>query len=575
MKETNIDLIETSKKKEEKETPNSLLSKRICATVDILLGKAKNKDLKFSTLKSNTAYFDLLNNFFDTSSSESLVLIPLIANKILDKKNVAKNDIMEWLGCGISSAPEIYASLQGLVRKGLIKKKLSRWNKEPNGYQLNEATEKAILSGNRSDIIIPNQKSFELFIDQFSVLYLEVENDEIYFEDFKSAVHDLVEDNVELPLIRFIKALHINIDDIIILICMIHHHVLLEIKEISVEDIIDKSERKQMTKHKMKQSISEGTNMLCVNKLIEYSNRSFASLECMNLSDKIIELITTEPIRSIKNKNLILKRGSIIMPDQIKEEQLLYNQAEGDQIKIIQNLLHENNYQSMKKDLVQNNLPSGFTGIFFGPPGTGKTSSVKSIALLTKRPIYQVETETIRGMYVGESEKNIAAIFSEYQKCKNHFDIDPILLLNEADGLLGNRFTVQNSVDQMSNSMQNILLEKMESFDGILIATTNMANQLDKAFERRFLYKLAFNNPLKQIQMQLLATAFANISSQTIDKVLNDFQLTGAQINNLRKKYMISRLSTPELSINECLWDLCRQEYGMIETKRNKIGFFQ
>ena len=265
----------------------------------------------------------------------------------------------------------------------------------------------------------------------------------------------------------------------------------------------------------------------------------------------------------------------MIMPDQIKEEQLFYNQAEGDQIKIIQNLLLENNYQSMKKDLVENNLPSGFTGIFFGSPGTGKTSSVKSIALLTKRPIYQVETETIRGMYVGESEKNIAAIFSEYQKCRNHFDIDPILLLNEADGLLGNRFSVQNSVDQMSNSMQNILLEKMENFDGILIATTNMANQLDKAFERRFLYKIEFKNPSKEIQQQLLKASFSNIAIQTIDRVLTDFHLTGAQINNLRKKHMISRLSNPELKIDDCLWELCHQEFGMKESKRNKIGFIQ
>ena len=133
----------------------------------------------------------------------------------------------------------------------------------------------------------------------------------------------------------------------------------------------------------------------------------------------------------------------------------------------------------------------GFCCIFYGAPGTGKTETVYKLARQTGRDIMRVDVNKIKSCWVGESEKNIKAAFDRYRNiCKNS-PLAPILLFNEADAILGIRMEgASNAVDKMENSIQNIILQEMESIEGIMIATTNLTTNLDKAFERRFLYKI-------------------------------------------------------------------------------------
>ena len=108
----------------------------------------------------------------------------------------------------------------------------------------------------------------------------------------------------------------------------------------------------------------------------------------------------------------------------------------------------------------------------------------------------RVEVDKIKSCWIGESEKNIKALFDRYRKiCKNS-ELAPILLFNEADAVLGGRMEgASRAVDKMENSIQNIILQEMETLEGIMIATTNLTTNLDKAFERRFLYKIRFDRP--------------------------------------------------------------------------------
>lgn len=99
-------------------------------------------------------------------------------------------------------------------------------------------------------------------------------------------------------------------------------------------------------------------------------------------------------------------------------------------------------------------------------------------------------------MWVGESEKNIKGIFDDYKKEVKQLAKAPILLFNEADAIIGKRQVgAERAVEKMENSIQNIILQEIEQLDGILIATTNLAENMDKAFERRFLYKIQFEKP--------------------------------------------------------------------------------
>jgi len=134
--------------------------------------------------------------------------------------------------------------------------------------------------------------------------------------------------------------------------------------------------------------------------------------------------------------------------------------------------------------------------IFYGPPGTGKTITAMGLAKTLKKPILSFDCSKILSMYVGESEKNVRKIFDDFRELSAKAKVEPILLLNEADQFLSSRTEgAGSSADKMHNQMQNIFLEQIERFDGILIATTNLLENIDKAFSRRFNFKIEFKKP--------------------------------------------------------------------------------
>ena len=133
--------------------------------------------------------------------------------------------------------------------------------------------------------------------------------------------------------------------------------------------------------------------------------------------------------------------------------------------------------------------PTGTTILLYGPPGTGKTLSAQLLASRLKRPLLTVDASRVLGMWVGQSEKSVRQIFDEYKEITEGLKVAPVLLFNEADQLLGARGKGDNAVDKMHNNMQNLFLEGLERFEGILVATTNRRDLLDQAISRRFTYK--------------------------------------------------------------------------------------
>jgi len=173
--------------------------------------------------------------------------------------------------------------------------------------------------------------------------------------------------------------------------------------------------------------------------------------------------------------------------------------------------------------------------IFYGHPGTGKTMTAVSLAKTLKRPILSFDCSKILSMYVGESEKNVRKIFDDFKSLSKKAKVDPILLLNEADQFLSARTQgAGSSADKMHNQMQNIFLEQIEKFEGILIATTNLLDNIDKAFSRRFNYKIEFKKPGKRQRKRLwhfMLPEKADYEEGFEVDELARYELTGGQID--------------------------------------------
>ncbi len=133
--------------------------------------------------------------------------------------------------------------------------------------------------------------------------------------------------------------------------------------------------------------------------------------------------------------------------------------------------------------------------LLHGHPGTGKTALAHAIAHHLKRPLLSTDMSKILDKWVGESQKRLALLFGHYNLISAKLGQAPVLLLNEADQFMSSRIEVTRSVDRMYNSLQSILLEKIENFSGILVATTNLLTNFDSAFSRRFDLKIELPRP--------------------------------------------------------------------------------
>ncbi len=172
--------------------------------------------------------------------------------------------------------------------------------------------------------------------------------------------------------------------------------------------------------------------------------------------------------------------------------------------------------------------------IFYGPPGTGKTMTAYSLAKSLKRKVLSFDCSNILSMYVGESEKNVRRIFDTYKELSEKTKTSPVLLLNEADQFLSSRTTgAGGGADKMHNQMQNIFLEQIEKFEGVLIATTNLLESIDPAFSRRFNYKIEFAKPgfsqRKQLWEKMLPKNAPYEENFSIERLAH-YELSGGQI---------------------------------------------
>lgn len=216
--------------------------------------------------------------------------------------------------------------------------------------------------------------------------------------------------------------------------------------------------------------------------------------------------------------------------------------------------------------------------MFYGHPGTGKTMTAYSLAKSLKRQVLAFDCSKILSMYVGESEKNVRKIFDTYYDLTQKTKSEPILLLNEADQFLGSRSQGPGtSSDQMHNQMQNIFLEQIEHFEGLLVATTNLLENIDPAFSRRFNYKIEFKKPNREQRALLWEKMLPNNApyEDTFDAaVLAEYALTGGQINLVVKNtaYVVATRKEPIFRLEDFIKEIEKEKSGTFDSEKS-MGF--
>ncbi len=283
----------------------------------------------------------------------------------------------------------------------------------------------------------------------------------------------------------------------------------------------------------------------------------------------------TEVLHEFLNDNVLSRDKQLLLYENIQEKQLYYCEDVTRQVEQLRQLLNIDNMNAVLDRMAKKGMRKGFACLFYGAPGTGKTETVLQLARQTGRDIMQVDISGIRDKWVGETEKNIKQIFDKYRNLVKNSNVTPILFFNEADALFNTRNEdSKHSVDKMENAMQNIILQELENLEGILIATTNLTQCLDPAFERRFLFKIEFIKPTPKERVHIWQAMMPELSDDTALKLAESFDFSGGQIENITRKAIIESILWNKDKLNlDNLLELCSHEQ-INERINDKIDSF-
>ena len=322
-----------------------------------------------------------------------------------------------------------------------------------------------------------------------------------------------------------------------------------------------------------KNDVRSGKSILFSEGYLSFSGGFMADFSEILIGDYLRDQLQVGLPDADVKKPFYPKLTDVIKPEEIVEKKLYFNAEQQKQIDEVQKITSDS-YDQVIARFVEKGLQPGLTFLLYGDAGTGKTELVKQIAKHSNRVLLIVDLSLLMSMFVGESEKNIRRVFREYREATEHFERTPILLFNEADAVFSKRNVVEKAVDQMLNSVQNMLLQELEDFSGICFATTNMLMNLDSAFDRRILYKLKFEKPDKLTRLAIFKENFMEVNEDLLSKASADYSLTGGQIANVNKRCLTEQLLFgKEISNSEKFIFYIEQEVNFRKGKTEKIGF--
>lgn len=207
----------------------------------------------------------------------------------------------------------------------------------------------------------------------------------------------------------------------------------------------------------------------------------------------------------------------------------------------------------------------GFRTMFYGPSGTGKTMTASLIGkelsknLNREIPVYRIDLSLIVSKYVGETEKNLGKLFAKAES-KNW-----ILFFDEGENFFSHRTNIKDANDKYANQEVSYLLQRIEDYDGLVIVATNLKNNVDEAFARRFQSMIEFKLPNEQERMMLWENILPDVSliarEQNLITQLLKYNLSGGNIVNVVQYACLkgAEMKDPIITAEHCITGIRRE----------------
>ena len=543
----------------------------VLGAISKIYESANGSKLNPKIFESNRNELSILKDMLQLSETEAF-FFAVIFTLDLEEEGVSYKSLAEYLGCNSIELANFREVLKLLTEKGYLESK-----KKSGHFGRRSRTEEFLVPEEVKTAILDNKLPLKLekkkpasvveMLEKFYEYACQCDDGEIHTIELVSLTKALLDANCHFPMVQSIQQYQLAARDITLLLYVIWKNLTgderVEIGR-SVEGLLTTT----AARISYTQSLITGKNPLIKLGLLEVKKANFLNSSDLILDEKGLELLALEglKIREAGEDNHLLQ------PHKIPQKKLFFNPEELQHITMLEESLQNQKLLEIQARLQEKQLPIGITAILHGVPGTGKTETVYQLARKTGRSIYKVEISETKSKWFGESEKMIKQVFSRYEAMMKSSEKLPILLFNEADAILSKRKdTESSSVAQTENAIQNILLEELEKFEGIFIATTNLVKNLDPAFERRFLFKIEYSKPALDIKQQIWQNRLPFLSREEALVLARQYDLSGGQIENICRKVLIEEiLQQKEVKFSQ-IESFCNAE--SFSASRSPVGF--
>ena len=557
--------------------------------MSILLSSIENIYLKSKKSKLNPILVkddvNKLNKYLGKENKlnliESICFATILCKNIENEESNLFELALDFQISPISATSKLLPAIESLLDKGLILKIISKRRANEILKQKYYNVEPNILNAIIYQQPMPKREVIEWkssldVLTEISLISKNLFDTSLKKQDVFETVNRLIEDEaLKFPFIKWIKNETMLKDENLILFCHVTYKTLTGTASTEFKDYSNILFKNRAGHILFIQQLINGESPLIEKDLIKIHKTVFLEEMELQLTPKTIAALSEEKL-IVANQEQYINKG-LILPENISKQELFYNAEVEEKINTIHKLLEPLKYEELMNRLKAKNMPQLLTAVLHGCPGSGKTELVKQLAVGSNRPIMQVDLANIRRSYYGESEKALKKVFSDYfNVVKSTKSTCPILLINEADGLLRNRATINSnsgSTNATEHTLQNILLESLENAQGIIIATTNLVSNLDPAFDRRFLFKLELNKPTLNVRSKIVKNKIKFLTEEESLELSQNYEVTGGQIANVLKKSEINFVMTGEIADYSMIQSYFEEEMSLQNKTRNKIGF--